>query len=125
MGGGQLQVRQLCHTIDKIRYLTTELRLNIREGRLRVLNRVVQQRGGERRVVHLLFCQNSSHSNRMGKVGLTRLAHLAVMHGFAKGIGLTEHVFVCAWVVGTDQRNQIICSRHVVRCLNVRGCCPA
>ena len=54
----------------------------------------MQQGGDDGGVIHLLFGQYHGDSDRMGKVRLARLAELAVVHGLAEIIGLTDQALI-------------------------------
>ena len=114
MGGGKLEIGQLGNAIDKLGDLFTESLGDLGIRGLGVFDGVVKEGGRDGRVIHLLLGEDHRHGNRMGEIGLARMAELALMHGFAKGVGLAQELFVRAGVVGADQRDQFVGGRHLV-----------
>ena len=88
----------------------TALRPRIR--RFGVFDRVMQQGGDDRGIIHLLLSQDRGDGNGMREIRLARMTKLPLVHLRTKGKGIAQQRFVRAGVIGADQCDQIICSRH-------------
>ena len=77
--GVELEPVELGDAVDEVGHLRPEVALDVGEGDARVLDRVVQQRGGERDVVEAEVGDDRGHRERVGDVRLAGLAALAVV----------------------------------------------
>mmetsp|Transcript_47513 Transcript_47513/g.153570 ORF Transcript_47513/g.153570 Transcript_47513/m.153570 type:complete len:281 (+) Transcript_47513:391-1233(+) len=73
------QLGDLCLALDNLAHRRAEERLDGRKVELRVLDRVVQQPGDERLLVHRGAREDRRHLDRVGDVGLAAAALLAVV----------------------------------------------
>ena len=76
---GELDLVDLGHALDDMRHLVAEVGGDLLVGGRRVLDRIVQQAGGDGRRVELHLRQHFGHFQRMDDVRLARGAHLAGM----------------------------------------------
>ena len=106
--GINLKVGEFGYAIDKISDLTSEPFFDNGEGRARVLNRIMKERGDNRRVIHLLFSEDTSNGYGVGKIGLTGMAKLALMGLRPKYKRISNKRCVRFRVIGADQRDQIV-----------------
>ncbi len=87
LGRGELQVGQLGDAVHQLGHLGAELARDLGIGRAGVLDRVVQQRGDDGRVVELHLGQDRGDRDGMGEIGLARVAQLPLVHLRAVVVG--------------------------------------
>ena len=93
-------------------HLFAEFTGHIGVAGLGILDRVVQKRGHDRRVVQPLLGQNGGNGNRMRKIGLARLAELPFMHPFSICICPTDQVGIGPRVVIADKGDEVFDVDH-------------
>ena len=103
---GKLDLVDIGDAFDDVRHLLAEAGLNLLIGGGRVLNRVVQQAGGDRGRVHLHLRQHLGHLERMNNVGFARGPHLPLMMADAELPRLADQGNVIAGAVGVDLLEQ-------------------
>ena len=81
-------------------------------GRVGVLDRVVQQRRGDGRVVELELGEDRGDLQRVGEIGIARRALLLAMRAHGIDIGAVEQVFVGAGIVLLDPVDQVVLPHH-------------
>ena len=83
----EVELLDLGQAVDQRGDLLAEAPLDLVAGRVGVLDRVVQQRGGDGRIVELQVGQERRDLERMGEIGVARGAHLLAMllHGIDIG----------------------------------------
>mgnify|MGYP000344595375 CR=1 FL=1 len=67
---GQLQIGELRHPIDQLRHIMAEAALDLGIAGLGILNRVMQKRCDDGRIVKPLLGENSRDSDGMGEIRL-------------------------------------------------------
>ena len=77
--GVELQPLELGDAVDQVGHRRAEVALDVGEGEPGVLDRVVQEGGGEGDVVEAEVGDDRGHRERVGDVGLTGLAALAAV----------------------------------------------
>ena len=110
--GLQFEARELGDAVDEPRDLRSEPLLDILERCERVLDRVVQQPGHDRRAVELHPRQDAGDLDRMGKVGIARGAQLRAMGLHRKDVSLVERVLVNRRVIGFDPLDELELAHH-------------
>ena len=105
---GELKVRELSYPVHEFRDLGPEGLANLTIGGSCVLDRVVQERGDDRRVVELHLGQDGCDGDRVREVGLARVAELAFVHALSVGVGPAEERFVRFRVIVADQCDQVV-----------------
>ena len=91
---------------DEVARLVAEVRAQLVEGVRRVLDRVVEQRGDQRRLGHADVGQDGRHRQRMGDVGVAALAHLGAVELLGGAVGALDQREVGLGVVGADRAEQ-------------------
>ena len=81
-------------------------RVSCGERVLGVLDRVVQQGGAQRRLVHAQLGQDRGHGERVGDVRVAALAHLALVHALRGPVGPLDQRQVGLGMVGPDDPEQ-------------------
>ena len=89
-----------------------EAAVDLLERRLGVLDRVVQDRRGDRRVVELEVGQDRRDLERMGEIGLARGALLQAMRLHGVDIGAVEEVLVGVGVVAAHPLDELVLPHH-------------
>ena len=100
---GELDLVDLGDTLDNVGDLVAEIGLDLLTGGRGVLNRVVQQTGGDSRRVHLHFSEHFRHFERVDDVRLTRRTHLALVMLDAKLPGLANKSNVFSGSIDLDE----------------------
>ena len=99
---GKLNFVDIGDAFDDARNLRAEAGLNLLVGGGRVLDRVVQQAGGDGGRVHSHIRQHLGHLQRVDDVRLARGPHLPFMMADAELPGLADQGNVIAGAVGVD-----------------------
>ncbi len=108
----EVEPLQLGEAFDQVADLTTEDLVDLRARRLGVLDRVVQQRCDDGRVVELQVGEDRGHFERMREVRIAGGARLLAMRAHGVDIGAVQKVFVGVRVVGADPVDQIVLPHH-------------
>ena len=93
-------------------------------GRVGVLDRVVEQRDRDRRVVELEVGQDAGDFERMGEIGVAVGALLRAMLLHGVDVGLVEQVLVGVRVVARDPLDQLVLAHHGRRHPALHGARP-
>ncbi len=104
----KLDASQLRHAVHEPRNFGPELLFDVGKRDVRILDRVVQQRGGDRGAVHFHFGQNARDFERMRKIGVARRPHLRSVGLHGKDISAVEKVFVRVRIIGLDALDQFV-----------------
>ena len=110
--GNQIEFFKLGQTLDQSADIMTEKAVDFGAGRLGVLNGVVQQRGGNRRVVKFEVGKNRRNLDRMRKIRIARSAPLLAMGFHGVNVGAIEQRLVGAWVVASHPLDQVVLPHH-------------
>ena len=76
--------------VNNIGYILAKIFIQLFNGGLGVLHRVVQKTGGHRGFVKSHLSQGIGHGQRMGQIGLAGKARLSHMSGSGKYVGLLD-----------------------------------
>ena len=100
--GQRLDLRKLGHAVDQPGDLGPEIGLDIVDRGERILDRIVQQRGGDGLLVELEVGHQPGNLDRVAEIGIAARALLraVLLHGI--DIGVVEHRLVGVRVVGLD-----------------------
>ena len=104
-------LRDLGHAIDQLRDLGAEIRLHLRQRRVRILDDVVQQAGDDRWHVEFELRDDHRDVQRMRYVGLARFALLVEMHPRRVVVRAPDQPDVGLGVVGLhppDEAGQLV-----------------
>jgi hypothetical protein len=105
--GKKLELGELGDAVDELSDFLAELLLDVLVGDMRVLDRVVEERGDDGRHIELQIRQDRGHFQRVCKIGIAGRAHLLAMRRQPIGIGLVEERHVGVGIVGLHPRDQI------------------
>lgn len=89
-GGPVVDLLELGDAVDQVTDLVAELLPHLIEGHLGVLDRVVEQRGGQGRRLGAELGEDQGDGEGVGDVRLTALAHLAAVGGLGEDVGLAQ-----------------------------------
>ena len=92
--GLQLDQRELGHAVHKARNFRPEQPFNVRNGRVSILDHVMEERRRHRGGIGFQFGKNARNGEWMRKIGIARLARLAAMGAHRIDIGAVEQVLV-------------------------------
>ena len=104
---GEVDLADLGDPVDQARDLGAEVLLDLGERGERVLDRVVQQPGGDARHVEAEIRDDARHLERVGQVGLARGAPLALVHARRELVGTLDHLHGPARRVGADALHEL------------------
>ncbi|MGX1241348.1 hypothetical protein RKD46_002452 [Streptomyces pseudovenezuelae] len=99
-GGAVVDLLQLGDAVDEETDLLAELLTDLIERHLGVLDGVVEQGGRQGRGLGAEFGEDQRHSERVGDVRLTALAHLTAVRGLRQDPGAAQGFEVGVGVVG-------------------------
>ena len=85
-----LNASELCHAVDQYRNILAEQFLHLLDGRVRVLDDIVQKRRADRLIVHMQPRENVGDMERMDDVRLAGDARLPAVRLFGKLIGALD-----------------------------------
>jgi hypothetical protein len=111
--GLRLDLRQLGHPIDEPRHAGPKQPLDLFRGGNRVLDRVVEDAGGDRLGVELQFGEDARDFDRMAKIGVAGRAELRPVRLHRKHIGAVEQVLVGVGVVREDAIDEFVLAQHL------------
>ena len=109
---GQFQVGQLGDAIDQVGDLGPECLGQVLLGGPGILDRVMQKRGDDGRVVQPHFRQDGGNGDGMGEVRLARMAELAFVHPHPVFVGVADQAGIAARVVVADKRDKVFDVDH-------------
>ncbi len=110
--GHLLDARELGHPVDQPRDLGPEIGLNILDRGERVLDRVVEQRGGDGFLIELEIGHQPGDLDRVAEIGIARGADLGTVLLDGVDIGAVEHRLVGVGVVFLDPFYKFILAQH-------------
>ena len=108
---------QLGHPLDDVGDVGAEQLLDPLDRRLRVLDDVVEQAGGNRHDVELHVGEQVRDLERVHEVGLAGMAHLSLVLEGGEHIGPPQQLDVGVGVVGPDLFYEVLEPDHVSWCL--------
>ena len=98
----EFELRQLRHAIDKAGDLLAEVLPDIFERDERIFDRVVQQRGDDRRRVELQVGEDGGDFERMCEIGIAGRAELLSVRLHCIDVGLVEQILVGVGIISFD-----------------------
>ena len=108
----RLDLGQLGDAIDEARNIGPEMLLDLLGRRKRILDRVVEDRGGDRLVVKTKIGEDAGHLDRMAEIGIARGAGLRPVRLHREDIGAVDQRLVGVRVVALDLLDQFILPEH-------------
>ena len=111
--GDEVELLQLGQALDQRADIVAEQLVDLGAGRLGVLDGVVQQRGGDGRVVELEIGQDRRDFERMREIGIARGALLLAMRLHGVDIGAVEQGLVGVRIVAPDPLDQVVLPHHL------------
>ncbi|OIQ80927.1 hypothetical protein GALL_373060 [mine drainage metagenome] len=103
---------ELRDTVDEHRNLGPEVGAELLERVVGVLDRVVQQRGDQRRRCHAELGENGGHGDRVRDVRVTALAELSAVSLLGHGVGALDDRQVGLGLVGPDHLEERLENRR-------------
>ena len=107
-----LDLAELGDAVDKPRDVLSKQLLDLVGGCKSILDRVVEDRGGDRLVVELEVGQDSGDLDRVAELGIARGALLIPMRLHREDIGAVDQPLVRIRIIGADLLDQLILSQH-------------
>ena len=107
-----LDLAQLGHAVDQPGDILAEQFLDFLGRRERILDRVVEDRGGDGLGVELEVGEDPGDFDRMRKIGIARGAHLRPVRLHRKDVGAVDQPLVDVGIVGADLLDQFILAQH-------------
>ncbi len=111
----QFEPVELGEALDELPDVAPEHRVDLGAGRLGVLDRVVQKRGGDRRIVELQVGEDGGDFERMREIRVARSALLAAMRAHRVDIGAVEQILVGLRIVLPHPLDQLVLAHHPLR----------
>ena len=111
--GGEIELVELGQAVDQPADLGAEQLVDLLAGDRRVLDRVVQHRGDDRRVVELELGQDRRDFERMREIGIARGALLLPMRLHGEDIGAVEQILVRVGIVAAHALDQFVLPHHI------------
>ncbi len=100
--GHLLDLGKLGHPVDQPRHLGSEMLLDVLDRRQRILDRVVEQRGGDGLLIELEIGHQPGDFDRMAEIGIAAGADLRAMFLHGVDIGAVEQRLIGIGVVFLD-----------------------
>ena len=110
--GDEVELAELGQAVDQPADLLAEHLVDVLARDRRVLDRVVQHRRHDRRVVDLELGQDRGDLERMGEIGIAGRALLAAMRLHREHIGAIQQILVGARIVAADPLDQFVLPHH-------------
>ena len=110
--GGEFDLGDLGEPFDDERHLFTEQPFDLFDGRERILDRIVQESGGDRDIVHPHLDEDARHLQRVNQVGLARETLLTFVDLGGEDVGSLQQREVTRRVVLHDAVGDIVESQH-------------
>ena len=111
--GDEVEPLELGQSLDQRADVLAEHLVDLVAGRRGVLDRVVQERGRDGRVVELEIGQDRRDLERMGKIGIAGGALLLAMRLHGIDIGAVEQRLARVRVVAPDALDQVVLPHHL------------
>ena len=106
---------QLGDPVDEPGDVLAEQLFNLLGRRERVLDRVVEDRGGDGLIVEPEVGEDSRDLDRMAEIGVARSAHLRSMRLHREDVGAIDQALVRIGIVGSDFLDQLILPQHAAK----------
>ena len=113
--GLRLDLAELGDAVDQPRDVLAEQLLDLLGRRERVLDRVVEDGGGDRLVVELEVGEDAGDLDRMAEIGIARGALLDAMRLHREDVGAVDQPLVRVRIVGPDLLDQLILPQHLAK----------
>ena len=110
--GLRLDLGQLGHAVHQPRDIGPEQPLDLLGRGDGVLDRVVQDRGGDRHIVQMQVGQDARHLDRMAEIRVAGGPFLAAMRLHGKDIGAVQQRLVGLWIVVEHAVDEFILAEH-------------
>ncbi len=112
MLGDEVELAELGQSVDQAADLLAERLVHVPPRGLGVLDRVVQHRRDDRRVVDLEIGQNGRDFERMRKIRIAGRALLCPVRLHRKDVGAVQELFIGVRIVAADPFHQFILPHH-------------
>ena len=110
--GDQIELLELGQPFDQRADVVSEQAVDLGAGGRGILNGVMQQRRGDRRVVELEVGENGRHLDRVGEIGIAGGAPLLAMRLHGVDVGAIEQRFVGVGIVAAHPLDQVVLPHH-------------
>ena len=110
--GHEVQLFQLGEAFDQRADIASKQAVDLGARGRRVLDGIVQQRGGDGRVVKLEVGQDRRHLDRMGKIRVARGAPLLAMGLHGVDVSAIEQRLVGIRIVAADPLDKVVLPHH-------------
>ena len=111
--GDEVELLELGQALDQRADIVAEHLVDLGAGRGGVLDRVVQQRGGDGRIVELEVGQDRRDFERMREIGIAGGALLLAMRLHGVDIGAVEQRLVGVRIVAAHALDQVVLPHHL------------
>ena len=108
----EVELLDLGQALDELADVGAEQLVDLGAGRVGVLDRVVQQRDRDRRLVELQVGEDGGDFERMGEIGVAGGALLVAMLLHGIDIGLVEQRLVDVGLVALDPLDKLVLTHH-------------
>ena len=110
--GDEVELFQLGQPLDQMADLMAEKPVDLGAGGVGILDRVVQQRRRDSRVIELQVGKDGGDLERMGEIRIARCALLLAMGAHGIDIGTVEQLFVGSRIILLDPIDQLELPHH-------------
>jgi hypothetical protein len=110
----QLDAGELGDAVDEARHFLAEELLDLLQGRVRVLDRIVEQAGDDGSAVELHARQQLGDAQGMGEVGIARGPALGAMGLHGEDISAIQRVLIGRGIIGLYPLDQFELPNHAV-----------
>ena len=114
--GDEIELLQLGQAFDQNADVVAEQAVDLGAGRVGVLDRVVQQRRGDGRVVELELGEDRGDLERVGEIRIAGGALLLAMRPHGIDIGAVEQILVGGGIVLLDPVDQVVLPHQSAAC---------
>ncbi len=125
----RFDLRELGHPVDQPGNVLAEQSLDLFGRGERVLDRVVEDGGGDRLVVELQVGEDPGDFDRVAEIRVAAGAHLRSVRLHREDVGAVDQTLVGVGVVGSNLLDQLILAQHAARwgeaallCKREKGC---
>ena len=108
----RLDLAELGDSVDQPGDVLAEQLLDFLRRRHRVLDRVVQDGGGDGQVVELQVGEDARDFDRMAEIGIARSTLLVAVRLHRENVGAVDQPLVRVGIVGADLLDQLILPQH-------------
>ncbi len=110
--GDEFEFVELGETLDQRADVLPEHLVDLGAGCGRILDGIVQQRGGDRGIVELEIGQDGRHFEGVGEIGVARRAPLLAMRLHRVDVGAIEQGLAGLWIVAPYALDQVVLPHH-------------